>query len=299
MSTARKAILIFNPKTGRYGTSRAPRLAAVCDYLKTKGVEVEQISTTGPGDATRIAAQAGQNGVSEVIVSGGDGTINEALQGLVGTNARLSILPHGTGNVLAHELKIPMNSRQAASVIARGHTRKVHLGCAIDEVSGVRRYFFLMAGIGLDASVVSRVNPKLKKRIGRAAFWYSGFSHLADWEPIPFQISINGQTYTVTFATIGKAASYGSDLSVTPRARIDQPEFEICLVESRSRLRYLRLLGYAMRDTPTANRRGMRYLRATRATATGTNAVQVDGEPIGNLPMSFEIAPETIEVTVP
>ena len=136
MSPTRKAILIFNPKTGRYGTRRAPRLAAVCDYLKTQGVEVEQVSTTGPGDATRIAARAAENGVNEVIVSGGDGTINEALQGMIGTNARLSILPHGTANVLAHELKLPMNGEQAAAVIARGHTRKVHLGCAVDDVSG-------------------------------------------------------------------------------------------------------------------------------------------------------------------
>jgi YegS/Rv2252/BmrU family lipid kinase len=299
MSIPRKAILICNPKTGRYGTRRAPRIAALCDYLKTHGVDVEQVSTTGPGDAARLAARAAKNGINEVIVSGGDGTINEALQGLVGTDARLSILPHGTANVLAHELKLPMNSKQAASVIARGHTRKVHLGCAIDEGLGIRRYFFLMAGIGLDASIVSRVNPKLKKRIGKAAFWYSGFSQLADWEPIPFQIAINGQSYTVTFATIGKAASYGGDLSVTPRAQLDQPDFEICLVESRSRLRYLRMLGYALRDTATSKRRGMRYLRATSATATGTNAVQVDGEPIGKLPMTFEIAPEMIEVTVP
>ena len=253
----------------------------------------------GPGDAARIAASVASNGGCEVIVAGGDGTINEALQGLIGTDARLAILPQGTANVLARELKLPLNSSQAVEVIARGHTRKIHVGCALDGVSGARRYFFLMAGIGLDASVVQRVHPGLKKRFGKAAFWYSGLSHLTDWQPIPFEIEINGKIYAATFATIGKAASYGGELSVTPRARLDQPEFEICLVQSRSRLRYLRLLAYAMRGGAPADRRGIRFLRATSARAMGTTAVQVDGELIGKLPMTFEIAPHSIEVIVP
>src|ERR1700730_3982891 len=154
-----KAILITNPKTGRYAARHSPRLNGVCDYLRTHGIEVEQASTTGPGDATLIAARAANNGVPEVIVSGGDGTINEVLQGMIGTDVRLAILPRGTGNVLARELKLPLNARGAMEVIARGRTRRLHLGCATDDLSGAKRYFFLMAGIGLDAEVVSRVRP--------------------------------------------------------------------------------------------------------------------------------------------
>ena len=295
----RKAILIANPTTGRYRTRRPPELGAACDYLRTHGLDLELVFTTGPGDATRIAAHAANDGASDVIVSGGDGTINEALQGLLGTNARLAILPHGTANVLARELMLPLNGRQAVEVIARGNTQRIHVGCAIDESTGARRYFLLMAGIGLDASVVRRVRPGLKKRFGKAAFWYSGLSHLADWQPISFEIEIHDRTYTATFATIGKAAGYGGDLSVTPRARLDRPEFEICLVESRSRLRYLRLLSYAMRGGVPADKRGIRFLWANRARATGDAAVQVDGELIGQLPMTFEIASHSIEVIVP
>lgn len=295
----RRAILISNPKTGRYGTRRPPQLAAVCDYLRAHQVEVELVSTAGPGDATRLAAGAAGNGFNEVIVAGGDGTINEVLQGLIGTGARLGILPTGTGNVLAHELKLPLTSRQAAEVIARGLTRRIYAGCAIDEGLGTRRYFLLMAGIGLDATVVSRVHPGLKKRIGKAAFWYSGLSQLADWQPIPFEIEIDGKTFEATFAVIGKAANYGGELAVTPRARIDDPAFEICVIESRSRLRYLRLLSYVMRGGIPVNKSGIRFLHATSARARGNTAVQVDGELIGNLPMTFEIAPQTIEVIVP
>src|SRR6266481_3441324 len=87
----RRAILISNPKTGRYGARRPPQLGALCDYLRRNDIEVEQVSTSGPGDATCIAARAANDGFGEVIVFGGDGTINEALQGMIGTKARLGI----------------------------------------------------------------------------------------------------------------------------------------------------------------------------------------------------------------
>jgi diacylglycerol kinase (ATP) len=295
----RRAVLISNPKTGRYASRRLPALEDICTLLRSEGLEVELVVTSGPGDATRFAADAGRNGVSDVIVAGGDGTINEALQGLVGTTARLGILPRGTANVLAGELGLPLDCRRAVTVIAHGETRRVHVGCALDEKSGRKRYFLLMAGIGLDATVVRRVDPGLKKRFGKGAFWFSGLSYLADWKPKPFEIEVEGQTFTATFATIGKAASYGGDLTVTPRAQLDQPDFEICLIDSTSRLRYLYLLSHAMRSGVPPDRRGVHFLRATRARATGEAAVQVDGELIGSLPMTFEIAPESIEVIVP
>jgi YegS/Rv2252/BmrU family lipid kinase len=295
----RKAILISNPKTGRYASRRLPPIEDICTLLRSEGLEVELVATLGPGDATRIAADAGRHGITDVIVAGGDGTINEALQGLVGTSARLGILPRGTANVLACELSLPLDCRRAVGVIARGKTRRVHVGCAVNETRGSKRYFLLMAGIGLDALVVSRVQPGLKKRFGKGAFWFSGLSYLADWKPKPFEIEVEGQTFTATFATIGKAASYGGDLTVTPRAQIDQPDFEICIIDSTSRLRYLYLLSHAIRSGVPTGRRGVHFLRATRARATGEAAVQVDGELIGSLPMTFEIAPESVEVIVP
>ena len=116
---------------------------------------------------------------------------------------------------------------------------------------------------------------------------------------MPFEIKIDGETHSATFATIGKAARYGGDLHVTPRARIDRPEFEICLVDSHSRLHYLRLLSEALRGGMRGDKRGIRFLRATGAQAFGNTAVQVDGELIGKLPMTFAIAPHSIEVFVP
>lgn len=293
----REAVLISNPNAGRGGRSRAREVARFCDALRARGVEVEAFSTNGPHDAARLAARVVGEGVSDVIVSGGDGTINEALQGLVGTAARLAVWPRGTANVLARELKLPFAAEEAAEVIARGRSKPVHIGCATVECTGERRYFFLMAGIGLDASIVRRVRPRLKRRVGEAAFWYSGLGHLARWQPVPFEVEVNGQTLPATFAAIGKAAHYGGNLAITPRADLDKPEFELCVVDSQSRLHFLYLLSHALRREGVAeDMRGVQFLRATKARVTGDVSVQIDGELTGQLPMTFEIAPRPIEI---
>jgi len=292
--------LISNPNAGRGGQRRAAEIARFCELLGARGIEVEMVSTNAPGDATRLAAEAAENGMREVIVSGGDGTINEALQGLVGTGVWLGIWPAGTANVLARELHLPFDATGAADVIARGETRRIYAGCATEDASGARRYFFLMAGIGLDASVVERVRPRLKRRVGEGAFWVSGLSHLARWQPVPFSVEIEGQTYPATFAAFGRAARYGGDISVTPGARLDEPEFEICVVNSHSRLRFLQLLAHALRRGGVSREiPGVSYVRATRARATGEARMQIDGELIGRLPVTFEIAPVPVEVIAP
>jgi len=295
---ARPAILISNPKTGRYGSRRLRPIADVASQLRSLGVDVDLKLTTAPGEATELAARAASNG-SDVIVAGGDGTINEAIQGLAGTHARLAIIPRGTANVLARELNLPLDDEQATAVVARGNARRIHLGLATEETTKTSRLFVLMAGIGLDASVVQRTHPRLKKRIGKGAFWLSGLSHLADWKPSPFTLEIDGREYKGTFAAIGKAARYGGDLFITPGARLEKPEFEICIIETLSRVSYLRLLSYAVRAGMPRNEPGVRFVNATRVRATGHAPVQVDGELLGQLPMRFEIAPESLEVIVP
>lgn len=293
----REVVLISNPNAGRGGERREREVARFCEDLKRRGIDVEVLSTSGPNDAARLAARVAQDGARDVIVSGGDGTINEALQGLVGTNARLAIWPRGTANVLARELKLPFDAERAAEVIARGQSKPVHVGCATIERTGEQRYFFLMAGIGLDAAIVSRVRPRLKRRVGEAAFWYAGFGHLARWQPVSFNVEVDGQTLPATFATIGKAAHYGGNLAITPRAQLGNPEFEICVVASKSRLRFLYLLSHAIRPEGMGeDMRGVQFIRTTRARVSGNVSVQIDGELTGQLPMTFEIAPSSIEI---
>ena len=295
----RKATLISNPKTGRYASRRLRPIPELASRLESLGLKVDLRLTSGPGDATEIASRVARNGSSDVIVAGGDGTINEAIQGLAGTKARLGIIPRGTANVLARELGLPLDDEPALQIAAQGKTREVYLGVAIDETTNERRHFVLMAGIGLDASVVRRVQPSLKTRIGKGAFWISGLSHLATWNPKPFTLEIEDQKYTATFATIGKSARYGGDLAITPGARLDQREFEICIIQTMSRLRYLHLLSYAMRDGMPRNKPEVRFVKATVVKAYGDAQVQVDGELLGHLPMRFEIAQHSLNIIVP
>jgi len=299
MTRERTAVLISNPNAGRGGEGRAREVARFCELLKGRGISVEVLNTSGPGDAARLAAGAAERGVGDIIVSGGDGTINEALQGVAGRDVRMGIWPRGTANVLARELSLSPRVEEAAEVIAQGESRRVYIGLATVEATGERRYFFLMAGIGLDASIVEGVRPRLKRRVGKAAFWYSGIGHLLSWRPKPFKVEVDGETFAATFAAVGKAPRYGGDLSITPRARLDEPEFEICLINSESRLRYLRLLSRVMRGGVEADAEAVRFIRATRARATGDVLVQVDGEIIGRTPMTFEIAPHSIELITP
>jgi diacylglycerol kinase (ATP) len=294
----RKAVLIANPKAGQGGPERRQEaLKRFCALMKTRAINVEVRPTTGPRDATRLAAEAAREGVREVIVSGGDGTINEALQGLVGTSVRLAVWPRGTANVLGHELRLPRKLEQLADVIAAGYVQKAHVSRVTIEKTGEQRHFLLMAGIGIDAAIVESVRPGLKKRVGKAAFWYSGLESFARWRPRPFVLEIDGQQHSGTFAALGRTPRYGGNLAITPRARLDQPHFEISLIQSSHRLRYLKLLPFAMFGGIPETMKGISYLRASEVRATGDDVLaQIDGELIGSLPMTFVVTPHIIEM---
>jgi diacylglycerol kinase (ATP) len=294
----KRTLLIANPKAGQGGPERRQEaIRQFCALMNARGFDVEVRSTTGPNDASRLAAEAAREGFPEVIVSGGDGTINEALQGLVGTGARMAVWPRGTANVLGVELHLPRQIERLVDVITAGRVLRAHVGCVTIEKTGEQRYFLLMAGIGIDAAIVDRVKPGLKKRVGQAAFWYSGLENFALWRPRKFVLEIEGQQHTATFAALGKTPRYGGNLAITPRARLDSPQFEICMIHSVHRLRYLKLLPFAMFGGIPEGMKGISYLRASHVRATGNGVLaQVDGELIGSLPMTFTMTPHVIEV---
>jgi YegS/Rv2252/BmrU family lipid kinase len=294
----RKAVLIYNPNAGR-GRDAARPVETFCAGARREGLEVSVRPTAGPDDAARLAAEAAAAGATDVVVRGGDGTVHEAIQGLAGTRARVQVWPAGTANVLARQLGLPRGAGEAAEVFARGRSRRITLGAATNERTGARRYFFMMAGVGLDASVVRSVRPRLKRRVGEAAFWYAGLGHLAHWVPREFTVEVGGERLTATYAAVGKAPWYGGGLAITPRARLDSHEFEVCVINTRSRLRYLRLLGHAMRGGAPEGAPGVTFRRSARLRCVGDVGVQADGELIGELPMTFEVVPEGLELIVP
>ncbi|HEY0171405.1 MAG TPA: diacylglycerol kinase family protein [Pyrinomonadaceae bacterium] len=296
----RKAVLIYNPKAGRHADPARP-VETFRARASAGGVEVSVAPTKGPDDAARLAREAADGGATDVVVRGGDGTVHEAIQGLAGTRARVMVWPAGTANVLARQLELPRGASEAAEVFARGRTRRITLGVATGERTGERRYFFMMAGVGLDASVVRSVRPRLKRRVGEAAFWYAGLGHLAHWVPREFTVEVGGERLSATYAAVGKAPWYGGGLAITPRARLDSDEFEVCVIDTRSRLRYLRLLAHAMRGgAPEGGAPGLAFRRAARLRCEGDGVyVQADGELIGELPMTFEVVREGLEVIIP
>lgn len=294
----RDALLIANPNAGRGGPAeRKKSIERFCELLKARGIRTDVRLTASPNDAARIAAEGTREGFRDVIVSGGDGTINEALQGLVGTPVRLAIWPRGTANVLGRELRLPRKLETLADIVAAGKIQRAYVNCATIETTGERRYFLLMAGIGIDAAIVDRVRPALKKRAGKAAYWFSGLENLAQWKPKVFTLQIHGEEYAATFVVLGKTPRYGGNLAITPRARLDSREFEICLISAVHRLRYMKLLPFTLFSGIPETAKDVCFYHASQARASGQGVlVQVDGELIGSLPMSFSVTPHVIEV---
>ncbi|MDT5158917.1 MAG: hypothetical protein QOH51_3274 [Acidobacteriota bacterium] len=296
----RNAVLIVNPKAGRNRAVAAREVETFRVRAGRLGVAVRVEHTRGPDDAARLAREAVRVGATDVVVRGGDGTVHEAIQGLVGARVRVLVWPAGTANVLARQLELPRGAETSAEIFVRANTRHITLGLTVSERTGARRYFFMMAGVGLDASVVRHVRPRLKRSVGEAAFWYAGLGHLAHWEPRGFIVEIEGERLPATYAAVGKAPWYGGGLRITPRARLDATEFEVCVIDSHSRLRFLRLLAHTLRPggAPLGTR-GVTFRQSARLRCVGDVSVQADGELIGELPMTFEIVQEGIELIVP
>jgi YegS/Rv2252/BmrU family lipid kinase len=291
----KRAFIIYNPTAGRH-RGRSGRIAAFQKHLGTLGIQSISEPTAAPHDAARLVRQALALGDFDLlVVHGGDGTINEALQELVGKDMPLAIWPGGTANVLARDLGLPFGARRLASVIAHGVSRRVSVGRA------GKRYFFLMAGIGLDASIVKRVNYTLKRRVGLLAYWFAGFHQLMNWRPQPFTLRIAGVDYPATFAAIGNSAGYGGGLKITSLARLDEHCLDVCIFSTVSRLQYLRYLISCYSGKPTHKMPGVVYLKADQVEAiTAKSAlVQVDGELMGSLPMTFDVVSNAVSLVVP
>jgi diacylglycerol kinase (ATP) len=288
----RSAVLIHKPRSGRRH-GRHDAVPTMVHALERRGLRVKARATAAPGDATGLSREALAAGVQTIVVHGGDGTINEALQPLVGGTTSLAIWPGGTANVLAQELGLPVDLDGIANMIAAGRTRRVSVGRA------GARYFLAMAGIGLDAAVARAVSPRLKRLLGPNAFWFAWARLLVRWRPPSFLVEVDGQRYGATFTVLVNAVSYGGGLRIAPRASLDSDCLDLCLFEWTDRQQYIRHLRAGM-DGSHLGLPGVTYVQARQATASGAGVwVQADGELLGQLPMSFECVPAALSVVVP
>ena len=284
-------MIIGNPNSGRAGSRGY--LERCAQILRSSGLGVEVLNTERPDHATKLASSAD---AALVVAAGGDGTINEVINGL-GRKATLAILPLGTANVLARELGLPLDVERACERILRGHRARIDLGVATNR-EGVERRFACMAGIGFDAKVVGAVTPRMKRYLRGLAFALTAFKVLAK-EDFPSMRLIHGDTTHVTrFAIVANAHHYGGDLrAASDPALLTSGELQVVLVGRVSGLLRPDVLGSLLARRPLD--RSMRFFRATelRACAPGAHVpVQIDGEVWGSLPMSFRVEPEALKV---
>jgi diacylglycerol kinase (ATP) len=283
-------VIIGNPNSGRAGSKGYLKRCA--KTLRSGGFEVEVLNTERPDHATELAALARDR---LVLAAGGDGTINEVINGLH-KDATLGILPLGTANVLARELGLPLVAEQACERILRGERKRVDLGVATNR-EGIERRFACMAGIGFDAKVVRAVTPRMKRYLRGLAFPLAAFKVLFTQELSPVEV-INGEgTHFARFVIVANAHHYGGDYRVSGPDLLTSGELEAVLVGRASILLRPDIFGRIMARRPLD--RSMESFRARElsARAPGTEVpVQLDGEVWGALPMSFRVEPRALEV---
>jgi YegS/Rv2252/BmrU family lipid kinase len=286
---------IHNPTSG--GGERRRDLPLILKGLEGQGFAVDERPTTGPGSATELAASAAGEGFDVVCVLGGDGTVNEALNGLAGGEVPLAIIPTGTVNVLAMELGIPLDPPDAVRVVGRGTESWIDLGLAGE------RYFGLMAGIGMDAAVVASLNPTLKKALKEAAFAVHGVAtYLTHDEPL-FRLTSDEREVEGYFAVFGNAANYGGAFGITPLADMRDGLLDVCVLTDKSFLStawyWTAALLNAHIDHPKVQYFRTRAARIEAADPAQEVLVQTDGEVAGALPIDCRVAPRALRVLVP
>jgi diacylglycerol kinase family enzyme len=252
--------------------------------------------TTGPGTAGAIARDYIARGADLVVAAGGDGTINEIAEGMVNSRVPLAVLPAGTANVLAVETRLGVKLERVAKRLGQLRPRRISVGHVTCDGGRVSRHFLLMAGIGLDASIVYRVNAALKARTGKFAYWVAGWTLLGRRLP-QFEVEVDGRPYTCSFALISKVRNYGGDFNIARDVTLFDDRFEVILFEGRSSLRYVKyFLGLALNRLK--GMKGVQVLTATEVKARSPEDervyVQIDGEFAGRLPAEIRIVPDAL-----
>jgi YegS/Rv2252/BmrU family lipid kinase len=247
-----------------------------------------------------MARAAIDAGAKLILVAGGDGTINEVLDGMAGSSIPLGILPAGTANVLATEIGLGSDLERAARLIPQCVARRIAIG-RLD--SGIQpRYFLSMAGAGFDAGIVYGLNARLKQRFGKGAYWLSGFGQALHRFP-EFAVELDGSTRAIcSFALVTRVRNYGGDFEIARRASLLDDRFEVVLFRGRSSLPYLKYL-CGMISGRLAGMRGVTYLTARRVRvfdpADRRVYIQVDGEYAARLPAEISLAPAALTLLFP
>lgn len=262
---------------------------------------VKRFQTDGPKTAGAIVRECIANGSDLIIAAGGDGTINEVVDGMTGSQVPLGILPGGTANVLANEIGLGGRLERAAAKLGQCRPRRVSVGLLQKNGSATGHHFLLMAGIGLDAHIVFHLDPLTKARFGKLAYWKGGLAEFLRKLEV-FEVVIDGNRHSCSFALISKVRNYGGDFEIARHVRLHDDRFEVVLFAGHNPWRYLIYLsGVALRRLEGLP--GVRIFRASRVSMDSPQGVQVhiqvDGEYAGHLPAVATIVPDALTLLAP
>ncbi len=282
----RRLLVIYNPVAG---WRRRRRFAHVIALLRRFDCAVEVRRTARPGDAEALARAANPSRCNLVVAAGGDGTINEVINGLAGSALPLALLPLGTANVLAAEIGLGASAKAVAKAIAFAPPRPVFLG----DANG--RRFALMIGVGFDARVVEGLNLRLKRALGKIAYVLSALGALLRYRPRCYQVNIDGTSYHASSVVIAKGHYYGGRFIVAPKARLDEPSLYVALFERGGRWNLFRyavaFVGNRLERLPD-----VRVLPATAIQVSGEpgEPIQADGDLLAVLPLRVTLVKQPI-----
>src|SRR4051794_18306692 len=294
----RRAAVLYNPVARGLARHRYS-LQRTIGILAQQGINARLVPTLAPGSASFQAKEEIQAGCDLILAAGGDGTINEVANGMLHSNVPLGILPGGTANVLAREMRLSMHPERVASQIRTYKRQKIAAG-TLRLGDSAPRGFFCMAGVGLDADIISRLNLDLKAAYGKLAYYIGGFSQVLRSLP-EFDVIVDGVVYQASFALISRVRNYGGDLEIARGASLLRKDFEVVLFRGTLAVRYLPyFFGVALRRVHRMAGCTVLYGKSVSCQHSSGEPVyaQVDGELAGKVPMKADVAPDALTLLV-
>ena len=292
--------VIFNPTArgdkARHFRAHLGDLAPGCTFRPT----------TRAGEAPLLAAAAVAEGFDTIVAAGGDGTVNEVVTGISRApdglrRVRVGIVPLGTVNVIARDLKIPRALKPAWNVVSNGTERVVDLAeIEFQTARGAeQRCIIQLAGAGLDARAVELVSWSLKKKFGPLAYIWAGVGAMRERHP-QITITSGAETHRAQFVLLGNGRYYGGAFRVFPQARMDDGRFDLCLIERVSWFALVRF-AWGIVTNRLEHQSGFRHLQSAQFTLTSNARVplEIEGDAVGHLPATCRVLPRALRVLVP
>jgi diacylglycerol kinase (ATP) len=288
---SQRALLLVNSQS-RQGQKRLPE---VISCLVQQGFEIIAASTKKPEDFSEVIRRY-QHQVDLVIIGGGDGSLNAAVDTLIETNLPLGILPLGTANDLARTLGIPNSLPEASKVIAQGELRRIDLGW----VNG--KHFFNVASLGLSVKITQRLTKEVKRRWGVFAYAFTALQVIFESRPFSAEIRLNNKSIRVKTVQIavGNGRYYGGGMAVAPDATIDDQRLDLYSLEIKHWWEIILLLP-AMRQGRHIHQSNVRALHGQEIEVytRKPRPINTDGEITTYTPAHFRVIPQALAVFVP